>query len=111
MWGVRQGCALRRPSQGMDSAATLLAIFAVVALAAAGAAAVYTSSRRNRVFEPRRRVDTVVERPAEELRPVRSAAPRTVEEERYTRTVEERGSLPRDAPVARSDLDDPLRRP
>ncbi|MFO1534152.1 MAG: hypothetical protein ABR586_00635 [Thermoplasmatota archaeon] len=94
----------------MDSAATLLAIFAVIALAAAGAAAVYTSSRRNRVFEPTRRAETVVEHPAEELRPVRPAAPRTVEEEHYSRTVEERGR-PRDAPVAHSDLDDPLRRP
>jgi hypothetical protein len=95
----------------MDSAATLLAIFAVIALAAAGAAAVYTSSRRNRVFEPTRRVETVVEHPpVEELRPVRPAAPRTVEEEHYSRTVEERGR-PRDAPAAHGDLDDPLRRP
>jgi hypothetical protein len=94
----------------MDTALTVMAVFAVVALAAAGAAAFYSWSRRNRTFErPVRRAGTVVERPGEPVGP-RRASGRTVEEEHYSRTVQERGAPPR-AYAGEGSLDDDARRP
>ncbi|HUR62973.1 MAG TPA: hypothetical protein VM241_00675 [Candidatus Thermoplasmatota archaeon] len=93
----------------MDTALTVMAVFAVVALAAAGAAAFYSWSRRNRTFErPVRRAGAVVERPGEPVAP--RASGRTVEEEHYSRTVQERGAPPR-AYAGEGSLDDDARRP
>ncbi|MEA3202462.1 MAG: hypothetical protein QOI63_128 [Thermoplasmata archaeon] len=96
---------LLRPLLAMDTALTVMVVFAVAALAAAGAAAFFTWSRRTGTFKGTPRVTHVTETRGMPPPPAAARPGRTVEEERVRRTVHE-GRSPADAAFADSELDD-----